>query len=173
VGRQTETICELKRPQVGTSIALQELNTNSILKSMGLYMGKVLIASYVVITLLLAGFAKADQLGTDAQLIDVTFEKSNLEFLVSGQNLDGCSEQVMIADQKGAQNEVVEFRVLTITKLDRMCIQQVSSFVKRIPTRELIFLSKIEIDPAQVYTLTVANSTTSVQVTGAEILGLN
>lgn len=133
-------------------------------------MGKFFIAFYVVTTLLLSGFAKADQIGFDAQLDEVSFQKSTLDFLVTGRSADACTTQVMIAEQRGDKGDEIQFKVLETVSLAELCIQKVTFFTKRIPTRELIFVSRIKIDPDQVYTLSVANSSATVQVLGSELL---
>lgn len=134
-------------------------------------MGKILIGFYIVITLLLAGFAKADQIGLDANVQEVAFEKSTMNFVVSGTSSDACASHVMTVDQKGENGELIEFRIFSTIALEKICIQKITPFVKEIPTLDLIYLSNLKINPDQVYTLKVANSPAHVQVLGSEILG--
>lgn len=133
-------------------------------------MGKWLIALYVAATMFLSGFARADQIGLEAKLDDVTFEKATLDFLVTGRSADACKTHVMVVNQTGANGEVIELRVLEAVSLAEMCIQKITPFSKRIPTKELVYLSSIQIDPDQVYTLRVANTDVAVQVLGSELL---
>lgn len=150
--------------KVGTAFAFINSQKGGI-------MGKILIGFYVVITLLLAGFAKADQIGLDANVQEVTFEKSSMNFIVSGISKDACATQVKTVSQKGENGEIIEFRILSTMSLDRVCIQKITPFVNEVPTLDLIYLSDLKIDPNQVYTLKVANSPVHVQVLGSEILG--
>lgn len=139
------------------------------------FMGKFIIGFYVMVTLLLSGFAKADQFGLDAQLNQVTFEKSSLDFVVTGQSSDACTEQIIFADQTGTKGELIRFRVLEVRSLDAMCIQKITYFSKRIPTRDLVYLSRLHIVPEQSYILTVANPSdepgpVEIEVLGSELL---
>lgn len=133
-------------------------------------MGKWFIALYVAATLFLSGFAKADQIGLEAKLDDVTFQKSTLDFLVTGRSADACKTHVMVVNQMGEAGEVIEFRVLEAVSLAEMCIQKITPFAKRIPTKELIYMSRLQIEPDQWYTLRVANTDATVQVLGADLL---
>ncbi len=133
-------------------------------------MGKYIVALYVVTTLLLSGFAKADQVGRDAILNDVGFIKDTLDFVVSGISGDGCTNHIMIAEQSGEKGEFIKFRVIESVSLSQVCIQQVTEFTKRIPTKALVLVSNLEIDPNQVYVLTVSNSPVTVEVLGKELI---
>jgi len=138
-----------------------------VFQNKGEIMSKWLIATYAILTLLAAGFAKADQIGVNADLTDVKFEKSTVDFVVTGTKSNPCTSQVFIADQDGTH---IRFRILEAFSPDQICTQQIVNFSQRIPVRELIYFSNLKIEPDQMYTLSVGNSPAVAEVLGSQLL---
>ena len=137
-------------------------------------MGKLFILVYVLVALLASGFAKANDFGVDSQINQVAFDQKELSFHISGESPNGCTSQVIIANQTGPEGKTIKITVLDVVSMGSgfHCIFQVTPFLKNVSLFDLIQVSNLKIDPKQTYTIGVSNSPQTVEIRGAQLLSI-
>lgn len=136
------------------------------------YISKFLFISYVAVAILASGLVKAEDFGSNQagvviDNLEATFNQSSFEFMVSGVSATECSSRVVLAEQMDHQ---IVFKIISASPMNQICIQRISKFVETIPVRQMVQVSKLLIEPQDIYTLSVEGSPISIEVSGSELL---